>query len=78
MTWERKMEDLTISIVEYVGARRDMIDLYPYLDQHGIFVGYWHTLLDFANSILLQFWLLTFLLMLTLLIHSLSFLSSVS
>ena len=33
------MEDHTISIVEYVGARKDMIDLYPYLEQHGIVVG---------------------------------------
>ena len=38
LSWERKMEELTISVVEYVGARRDMIDLYPHLEQHGVVV----------------------------------------
>ena len=39
MSWERKMEELTISIVEYVGARKEMIELYPCLQQCGIFVS---------------------------------------
>ena len=63
LSWERKMEELTISVVEYVGARRDMIDLYPHLEQHVIVVYLLATCLapcSFLKPVLRQIWFLIF------------------
>lgn len=38
LSLERMMADLTISIVEYVSARKDMIDLYPVLNSMELFL----------------------------------------